>query len=146
MAPPGPPPIPGQGAQSLSPRAGWIQTSSLDPKSTRSFIADSRKSWAWRQASAAAAAAPCICAGAKPRPWHETPSLAVVSPALLGAAWAHKHAGTDNVAATYFGDGAVNIGSVLETMNLAAAWKLPLLFQIESNQYAVSTTVAESNR
>lgn len=82
--------------------------------------------------------------------WREAGALgtnAIVGggvPGAAGAAWAHKHAGTDNVAATYFGDGAVNIGSVLETMNLAAAWKLPLLFQIENNQYAVSTTVAEA--
>jgi 2-oxoisovalerate dehydrogenase E1 component len=82
--------------------------------------------------------------------WREAGALgtnAIVGggvPAAAGAAWAHKHAGTDNVAATYFGDGAVNIGSVLETMNLAAAWKLPLLFQIENNQYAVSTTVTEA--
>jgi len=48
------------------------------------------------------------------------------------------------VAVTYFGDGAVNIGSVLETMNLAAAWKLPLCFFIENNLYAVSTTVEEA--
>jgi len=65
-------------------------------------------------------------------------------PFAAGAAWAHKHAGTDSVAVTYFGDGAVNIGSVLETMNLASAWKLPLLFFIENNQYAVATTVSES--
>ncbi|MCI1738684.1 MAG: thiamine pyrophosphate-dependent enzyme [Pseudomonas veronii] len=48
------------------------------------------------------------------------------------------------MAVTYFGDGAVNIGSVLETMNLAAAWKLPLCFFIENNLYAVSTTVEEA--
>ena len=65
-------------------------------------------------------------------------------PFAAGAAWAHKHAGTDAVTVTYFGDGAVNIGSVLETMNLASAWKLPLLFFIENNQYAVATTVSES--
>jgi 2-oxoisovalerate dehydrogenase E1 component len=65
-------------------------------------------------------------------------------PLAAGAAWAHKHAGTDAVAVTYFGDGAVNIGSVLETMNLAAAWKLPLCFFIENNGYAVSTTVDEA--
>jgi 2-oxoisovalerate dehydrogenase E1 component len=65
-------------------------------------------------------------------------------PLAAGAAWAHKHAGTDAVTVTYFGDGAVNIGSVLETMNLAAAWKLPLCFFIENNRYAVSTTVEES--
>ena len=64
-------------------------------------------------------------------------------PSAAGAAWAHKQAGTGDVAFTYFGDGAVNIGSVLETMNLAAAWKLPLCFFIENNRYAVSTTVEE---
>jgi 2-oxoisovalerate dehydrogenase E1 component len=65
-------------------------------------------------------------------------------PLAAGAAWAHKHSGTDRVAVTYFGDGAVNIGSTLETMNLAAAWKLPLIFFLENNLYAVATTVAES--
>src|SRR5580658_4199168 len=65
-------------------------------------------------------------------------------PAAAGAAWAHKRAGTGDVAFTYFGDGAANIGSVLETMNLAAAWKLPLCFFIENNRYAVSTTVEEA--
>jgi 2-oxoisovalerate dehydrogenase E1 component len=65
-------------------------------------------------------------------------------PAAAGAAWAHKRAGTGDVTVTYFGDGAVNIGSVLETMNLAAAWKLPLCFFIENNRYAVSTTVEEA--
>src|SRR6266567_7438451 len=49
-------------------------------------------------------------------------------PLAAGSAWAHKHAGTDAVAVTYFGDGAANIGSTLETFNLAAAWRLPLCF------------------
>lgn len=65
-------------------------------------------------------------------------------PLAAGAAWAHKHSNTDAVAVTYFGDGAVNIGSVLETMNLSAAWKLPLCFFIENNGYAVSTNVNEA--
>ena len=65
-------------------------------------------------------------------------------PLAAGSAWAHKHAGTDAVAVTYFGDGAVNIGSTLESLNLAAAWKLPLCFFIENNRYAVSTTVDEA--
>nr|WP_174505886.1 alpha-ketoacid dehydrogenase subunit alpha/beta [Acinetobacter sp. Marseille-Q1620] len=65
-------------------------------------------------------------------------------PMAAGAAWAQKHAGTDAVSITYFGDGATNIGSVLESMNLAAAWQLPVCFFIENNQYAISTTLAES--
>ncbi|GLZ05603.1 MFS transporter [Actinomadura sp. NBRC 104412] len=65
-------------------------------------------------------------------------------PLAAGSAWAHKRAGTDNVAVTYFGDGAANIGSTLETFNLAAAWRLPLCFFIENNRYAVSTSVLEA--
>ncbi len=64
-------------------------------------------------------------------------------PLAAGNAWAQKHAGTENVTITYFGDGATNIGSVLESMNLASAWKLPLGFFIENNLYAVSTHVNE---
>ena len=65
-------------------------------------------------------------------------------PLGAGNAWAQKHAGTRDITVSYFGDGATNIGSVLETMNLASAWKIPLTFFIENNLYAVSTTVAEA--
>ena len=69
-------------------------------------------------------------------------------PLAAGNAWAQKHdgaltGGDTDLTVTYFGDGATNIGSALETMNLAAAWKLPLCFFIENNLYAVSTHVAE---
>jgi 2-oxoisovalerate dehydrogenase E1 component len=64
-------------------------------------------------------------------------------PMAAGQAWANRHAGSDAVMVTYFGDGATNIGSVLETMNLAAAWKLPLCFFIENNRYAVATAVED---
>ncbi len=65
-------------------------------------------------------------------------------PFATGFAWAHKAAGTDNVAVTYFGDGAANIGSALESYNLGSAWTLPVCFFIENNQYAVSTSVEEA--
>ena len=64
-------------------------------------------------------------------------------PLAAGNAWAQRKAGTSDVTVSYFGDGATNIGSVLETLNLAAAWKLPLCFFIENNLYAVSTRVEE---
>ncbi|WOX07042.1 alpha-ketoacid dehydrogenase subunit alpha/beta [Microbulbifer pacificus] len=82
--------------------------------------------------------------------WQEAGNLgtnAIVGggvPFAAGSAWAHRHSQNGNAVFTYFGDGAVNIGSVLETMNLAAAWKLPVCFFIENNRYAVSTTVEES--
>jgi 2-oxoisovalerate dehydrogenase E1 component len=65
-------------------------------------------------------------------------------PMAAGNAWAQQHSGASDLTVTYFGDGAVNIGSVLETMNLASAWRLPLCFFIENNGYAVSTSVAEA--
>lgn len=64
-------------------------------------------------------------------------------PQAAGFAWSARQAGTDAVSVSYFGDGAVNIGSVLESLNLAGAWKLPVCFFIENNQYAVSTHVDE---
>ncbi|MGA1835404.1 thiamine pyrophosphate-dependent enzyme [Herbiconiux sp. 11R-BC] len=64
-------------------------------------------------------------------------------PLGAGNAWAQRHAGTTDLTVSYFGDGATNIGSVLETLNLAAAWKLPFCFFIENNLYAVSTRVEE---
>ncbi len=82
--------------------------------------------------------------------WREAGALgtnAIVGggvPLAAGNAWAQRHAGTDDVTFTYFGDGAINIGSALETFNLAATWKLPLCFFVENNLYAVSTRVDES--
>jgi 2-oxoisovalerate dehydrogenase E1 component len=64
-------------------------------------------------------------------------------PLAAGNAWSQKHAGTTDISVSYFGDGATNIGSVLETMNLAAAWDIPLCFFVENNLYAVSTHVSE---
>ncbi|HLS03241.1 MAG TPA: thiamine pyrophosphate-dependent enzyme [Actinomycetales bacterium] len=64
-------------------------------------------------------------------------------PLAAGNAWAQKHAGTSDMTVTYFGDGASQIGSVLETLNLSAVWKLPLGFFIENNLYGVSTHVSE---
>jgi 2-oxoisovalerate dehydrogenase E1 component len=53
-------------------------------------------------------------------------------PQAAGFASNQRHAGSNAVTVTYFGDGAVNIGSVLETFNLVAAWRLPLCFFIEN--------------
>ncbi|RZI95012.1 MAG: MFS transporter, partial [Microbacterium sp.] len=50
------------------------------------------------------------------------------APIAAGNAWAQKHSGTTDVSINYFGDGSSQIGSVLESMNLAAAWKLPVMY------------------
>src|ERR1700685_4620432 len=68
-------------------------------------------------------------------------------PMAAGNSYAQKHPpgheGSD-LTGTYFGAGAGNIGWVLETLNLASPWKLPLCFFMENNGYAVSTTVEEA--
>ncbi|WP_100812324.1 alpha-ketoacid dehydrogenase subunit alpha/beta [Microbacterium sp. BR1] len=66
------------------------------------------------------------------------------APMAAGNAWAQKHSGTTDLTINYFGDGAAQIGSVLESMNLAAAWKLPVCFFVENNLYAVSTHASEA--
>jgi 2-oxoisovalerate dehydrogenase E1 component len=64
-------------------------------------------------------------------------------PFAAGNAWAQKQSRTSDATIAYFGDGSAQIGSVLESLNLAAAWKLPIAFFIENNLYAVSTNVSE---
>jgi len=66
------------------------------------------------------------------------------APMATGNAYAQKHSGTTDLTINYFGDGAAQIGSVLESMNLAAAWKLPVCFFVENNFYAVATRIEES--
>ncbi|MEH0982914.1 thiamine pyrophosphate-dependent dehydrogenase E1 component subunit alpha [Micromonospora sp. CPCC 205556] len=61
---------------------------------------------------------------------------------LTGAVWARRRRGDDVVGATFFGDGAVNEGMLLEAFNLAALWRVPVLFVCENNGYATTMPVA----
>ena len=67
--------------------------------------------------------------------------LGAGAPLACGAALAAQKLGHDGVAITFFGDGASNQGTVLESMNLAAVWNLPTIFVVENNGYAESTSV-----
>lgn len=67
--------------------------------------------------------------------------LGAGAPLACGAALAARKLGHDGVGITFFGDGASNQGTVLESMNLAAVWNLPVIFVVENNGYAESTSV-----
>ena len=124
-------------------RAASTPSSSWCRRSTRCCSAPSPRSSGSRRATARVAAARCTCSGSRPARSARTRSSAAASRWARATRGPQRHAGTDDLTVSYFGDGAVNIGSVLETMNLAAAWNLPFGFFIENNLYAVSTEVHE---
>ncbi len=65
-------------------------------------------------------------------------------PLGAGLGFANRYRGNDHVSFAYFGDGSANQGQVYETFNMASLWKLPVVFVIENNQYAMGTAMRRS--
>jgi pyruvate dehydrogenase E1 component alpha subunit len=65
-------------------------------------------------------------------------------PISLGVGYALKYRGGDNVCVCYFGDGAMNQGGVHEAFNMVGLYKVPVLYVLENNQYAMGTSVSRS--
>lgn len=66
-------------------------------------------------------------------------------PIGTGIAFAEKYKGTDNLCVTLFGDGASRQGALHESFNMAMAWKLPVLYVVENNGYAMGTSVGRTS-
>jgi TPP-dependent pyruvate/acetoin dehydrogenase alpha subunit len=70
--------------------------------------------------------------------------VAAAAPQACGAALACRQRGSDRVAVAFFGEGAANQGAFHEALNLAALWKLPVLFVVEDNRWGISVAKADS--
>lgn len=75
---------------------------------------------------------------------HSVPIIGAMIPIAVGAALAAQVLGDGRAAVAVFGDGAVNIGAFHESLNLAAVWRLPVVFLCENNAYAEYTASAET--
>jgi pyruvate dehydrogenase E1 component alpha subunit len=71
--------------------------------------------------------------------------VGTTAPLGTGLAFAHKYRDDGGVTLCYFGDGATNQGQVYEAFNMAALWKLPIVYVIENNKYGMGTSIERAS-
>ena len=94
-----------------------------------------------RRRARRAAAARCTCSTSSGASWAATGSSAATCRSRAGFGLASDYLGTDDATLCTFGDGASNQGTFGETMNLAALWKLPVVFMVTNNQFGMGTAL-----
>ena len=118
---------------------GHMLACGMDPKMVMSELTGARP------AIPRAKAARCTCSAREKNFFGGHGIVGAQVPLGTGLAFANKYRGNDSVSITYFGDGAANQGQVYESFNMAELWKLPIVYVIENNQYAMGTSVERSS-
>ena len=118
---------------------GHMLACGMDPKGVMAELTGRRT------AIPRARAARCTCSRVEKGFYGGHGIVGAQVPLGTGLAFANHYRGNDNVCLTYFGDGAANQGQVYESFNMAELWKLPVIYVIENNRYAMGTSITRSS-